>query len=94
MPTPVGQCLDALVRELERGTPLAIAPGRVAFPSGTGDAKREKERKRLEEDLAKIEERLANADFQAKAPQQVIDNLQQRADAIREALDRLKDQGS
>jgi len=83
-----------LVGQLERGTPLAIAPGRVAFPSGTGDAKREKERKRLEEDLAKIEERLANADFQAKAPQQVIDNLQQRADAIREALDRLKDQGS
>jgi len=80
-----------LVDGLERGTPLAVAPGRVAFPSGTGDARRQKERTRLEEDLAKIEERLANAEFQAKAPQEVVDNLQQRADAIEEALDRLKD---
>src|SRR5690349_5866055 len=71
-----------LVDHVERGTPLAVAPGRVAFPSGTGDARRLKERKRLEEDLAKIEERLANPEFQARAPQEVIDNLQQRADAI------------
>jgi len=71
------------------GTPLAVAPGRVSFPAGTGDARREKERKRLEDDLAKVEARLANGDFQAKAPRQVIDTLQQRADAMREALDRL-----
>jgi len=71
------------------GTPLAVAPGRVSFPAGTGDARREKERKRLEDDLAKVEARLANGDFQAKAPRQVIDTLQQRADDMREALDRL-----
>src|SRR2546421_1017124 len=73
------------------GTPLAVAPGRVAFPSGSGDSRREKERKRLQDDLAKVEARLANEDFQAKAPREVVDTLQQRADAIQEALDRLED---
>src|SRR5256884_6917609 len=47
---------------------LAIAPGRVSFPAGSGDARRQKERQRLEEDLAKMEAKLANPDFQAKAP--------------------------
>jgi valyl-tRNA synthetase len=83
-----------LVDELERGTPLAIAPGRVTFPTGTGDARREQERKRMENDLAKAEARLANDDFQAKAPSEVIRNLEERAAAIREALDRLRDQPS
>ena len=73
------------------GTPLAVAPGRIEFPAGSGDSRREKERKRLQDDLAKVEARLANEDFQAKAPREVVDTLQQRADAIQEALDRLED---
>ena len=73
------------------GTPLAVAPGRVEFPAGSGDSRREKERKRLQDDLAKVEARLANEDFQAKAPREVVDTLQQRADAIQEALDRLEE---
>ena len=72
-----------------QGTPLAFAPGKVAFPAGTGDARREKERKRLAEDLAKIEAKLANPDFQEKAPPEVVANLNARAEATREALDRL-----
>src|SRR5437763_509222 len=70
------------------GTPLAVAPGRIEFPAGSGDSHRERECKRLREDLAKVEARLANEDFQAKAPREVVDTLQQRADAIQEALDR------
>ena len=73
------------------GTPLAVAPGRIEFPAGSGDSRREKERKRLQDDLANVEARLANEDFQAKAPRAVADTLQQRADAIQEALDRLED---
>ena len=74
--------------------PLAVAPGRVAFPAGSGDARRQKEIKRLEEDLAKITAKLANADLQAKAPPEVVANLEERAASVREALDRLRDQAS
>src|SRR5579864_449856 len=35
------------------GTPLAVVAGRVNFPAGTGDARREKERRRLQDDLEK-----------------------------------------
>ena len=72
-----------------QGTPLAVAPGRVAFPAGSGDARRDKERKRLAEDLAKVEAKLANPDFQAKAPPEVVANLEERAVAARAALERL-----
>jgi len=79
-----------LVDALEgRTTPLATAAGRVAFPSGTGDTRREKERKRLEDDLAKIEVKLANPEFQDKAPADVVRTLEERAVATREALARL-----
>ncbi|HEV2474983.1 MAG TPA: hypothetical protein VGX22_00490 [Candidatus Dormibacteraeota bacterium] len=72
-----------------RGTPLAIAAGRVDFPAGTGDARREKERQRLRADLDKTEARLANQDFREKAPPEVVANLEERATGLREALDRL-----
>jgi valyl-tRNA synthetase len=72
-----------------RGTPLAIVAGRVNFPAGTGDARREKERKRLQEDLDKTEARLANQDFREKAPPEVVANLEERANGLREALERL-----
>jgi len=78
-----------LVQVVEGGVPLAIAPGRVSFPAGSGDARRQKERQRLEEDLAKMEAKLANPDFQAKAPPEVVANLNERADATREAVRRL-----
>ena len=83
-----------LVDDLDRGTPLAVAAGRVNFPAGSGDARRQKERKQLEADLAKIEARLDNPDFQEKAPPEVVKNLDERAEAIREAIDRLKDEDS
>jgi len=83
-----------LVDDLEHGTPLAAAPGRVSFPTGLGDARRGKERKRLEDDLAKVEAKLGNAQFRDKAPAEVVANLDDRAAGIREALDRLKEQDS
>ena len=82
-----------LVDDLDTGTPLAAAPGRVSFPAGSGDARREKERKRLVDDLAKMEAKLANEQFRAKAPADVVAELEQRATAAREALDRLTGQG-
>ena len=80
-----------LVDDLDGATPLAAAPGRVRFPSGAGDARREKERERLENDLAKVEAKLGNADFREKAPPEVVANLEERATGIRLALERLQD---
>jgi valyl-tRNA synthetase len=61
----------------------------VNFPAGTGEARREKERKRLEDDLAKVEAKLANDEFRTKAPAEVVQNLVDRAEAARAALERL-----
>jgi valyl-tRNA synthetase len=84
-----------LVDVLEaRGTPLAVVAGHVAFPSGSGNARREKETKQLEDDLAKVDLRLSNPEFLEKAPSEVIKNLEERAQGIRDALDRLKEQAS
>ncbi len=79
-----------LVDVLEQGTPLAAAPGRVSFPAGVGDARREKERKKLEEDLAKVEAKLDNPEFREKAPGEVVAGLEDRAAGLREALERLR----
>jgi valyl-tRNA synthetase len=95
----VGDTVAGLVAELAhvdlvdvmeaRGTPLAIVAGHVSFPAGTGDARRARERKRLQDDLEKTEARLANQDFREKAPPEVVANLEERATGLREALERL-----
>ena len=78
-----------LVDDLERGTPLVAVAGRVTFPAGAGDGKRQKELKRLEDDLAKTEAKLANPDFQAKAPEEIVKKLEDRAAELRAAIERL-----
>ena len=77
-----------------QGTPLAIVSGRVAFPAGTGNARREKERRRVQEDLDKTEAKLANQNFREKAPPEVVANLEERAAGLRDTLDRLKESES
>jgi valyl-tRNA synthetase len=78
-----------LVDELERGTPLASAPGRVSFPTGAGDSRRQAELKRMREDLGKAEAKLANTDFKSKAPADVVAKLEDRAAELRAAIERL-----
>jgi valyl-tRNA synthetase len=53
------------------------------------DSRRESELKRLREDLAKTEAKLANPDFQSKAPAEVVTKLEDRAADIRAAIERL-----
>ena len=78
-----------LVDELDQGTPLAVAPGRVRFPAGESDAKRKKEIERLRADLDRVEARLANQEFRDKAPSQVVKELEERADSLLSAIERL-----
>ncbi len=82
-----------LVEDLEGGTPLAAVPGRVSFPAGAGAAqaglKHLKELKRLKEEVAKTEAKLANPDFRANAPHEIVKKLEDRAAELRAAIDRL-----
>ena len=80
-----------LVDEVEGGIPLTATPGRVTFPSGgEGDARRKAELKRLKEELAKTDAKLANPEFRAKAPPEIVRKLEERAAELRAAIDRLK----
>jgi valyl-tRNA synthetase len=77
------------VGELERGTALVSAPGHVSFPAGAVDTRRQGELKRLREDLAKAETKLANEEFKNKAPQEVVTKLEERAAELHAAIERL-----
>ncbi|HET6310445.1 MAG TPA: valine--tRNA ligase [Candidatus Nitrosotalea sp.] len=80
-----------LVDEVEGGIPLTATPGRVTFPSGgEGDARRKAELKRLKEELAKTDAKLANPEFRAKAPPEIVRKLEERAAELRAAIDRLE----
>jgi hypothetical protein len=80
-----------LVDDVAGGIPIAATPGRVSFPSGgEGDSRRKAELKRLTEDLAKTEAKLANPDFRAKAPPEIVRKLEERAAELRAAIDRLR----
>jgi valyl-tRNA synthetase len=80
-----------LVEDLEQGTPLAAAPGRVSFPAGASDSRRlGPELRRLTEDLEKTEAKLANPEFRAKAPEEIVRKLEDRAADLRAAIDRLQ----
>jgi len=78
------------VEDLEQGTPLATVPGRVRFPAGAGDRRRKADLKRLTEDLEKTEAKLANPEFRAKAPPEIVRKLEDRAAELRAAIDRLQ----
>jgi valyl-tRNA synthetase len=81
---------DPLPEAPESGTPLASAPGRVVFPAGEGDGRRQADLKRLTADLEKTEAKLANPEFAAKAPPEIVRKLEERAAEIRAAIDRLE----
>ena len=80
--------------DLEQGTPLVSTPGRVNFPAGAGqgqaELKRVAELKRLREDLEKTEAKLANPEFRANAPAEIVRKLEDRAAELRSAIDRLQ----
>jgi valyl-tRNA synthetase len=80
-----------LVDELTAGTPLGAAPGRVSFPAGAGDGRRQAELRRLTTDLEKTETKLANEEFRSKAPFDIVRKLEERAEEIRAAIDRLSE---
>jgi valyl-tRNA synthetase len=78
-----------LVGRLDEGTPLAAVAGKVSFPAGAGDSRRQADLRRLREDLDKTEAKLANPDFRTRAPSEIVRKLEDRAADLRSAIDRL-----
>ena len=71
------------------GIPLGTLPGRVSFPAGAGDNRSKSQLKRLSADLERTEASLANPEFRANAPFDIVRKLEERAAEIRAAIDRL-----
>jgi valyl-tRNA synthetase len=71
------------------GTPLGAVAGRVSFPEGAGDGRRQAELRRLKSDLEKTETKLGNPEVRANAPFDIVRKLEERAAELRAAIDRL-----
>jgi valyl-tRNA synthetase len=78
-----------LADEGSGGTPLGAVVGRVSFPQGAGDSRRQAELRRLRSDLEKTEAKLSNPEFRTKAPFDIVRKLEERAAEVRAAIDRL-----
>jgi len=80
-----------IVSELPAGKVLGLVEGSVVFPaSATADPRvTAKKRADLQRDLEKTEAQLANPEFRANAPFDVVRKLEERAAEIRAAIDRL-----
>ena len=83
-----------IVEEVE-GEAIAVTFGRVAFPgAGAHDAAAaERRRRELEAELARVEARLADPAFGAKAPPAVVEKNRARAVELRADLTRLAGPG-
>jgi valyl-tRNA synthetase len=71
------------------GFSLGTVPGRVSFPEGASDGRSLTQLKRLKLDLEKTQAQLANPEFRANAPFDIVRKLEERAAEIRAAIDRL-----
>ena len=80
-----------VVSELPPGKSLGLVEGSVVFPASAAADPRVTDKKRadLQKDLDKTEAQLANPQFRANAPFDVVRKLEERAAEIRAAIDRL-----
>ena len=81
----------AVSDQLPPGKPLGLAGGSVVFPQveAADEAVTERKVVQLLKDLERVEAKLANEQFMAKAPPEEIAKQQGRADELRAAIDRL-----
>jgi len=87
--TLVARLASVDLADVSGGFSLGSVPGRVSFPEGAGDGRSQAQLKRLKSDLEKTEGQLANPEFRANAPFDIVRQLEERAAEIRAAIDRL-----
>jgi len=81
----------AVVDQLPPGKALGLAEGSVVFPQleSADTAVTEKKIAALAKDLERVEAKLANEEFLAKAPREEVAKQQGRAEELRAAIERL-----
>jgi len=84
--------LVAVVDELPPGKELALAEGGIVFPAvaAADPTVVAKKKADLQKELDRVQAKLDNAEFRAKAPEQVIAEQEARADELRAAIERLE----
>src|SRR6266852_1135624 len=82
----------AVVDELPPGKALGLSEGSVVFPTvaAADPAVIAKKRADLQKELDRVQAKLANPDFRAKAPEAVIAEQEARAQELKAAIDRLQ----
>ena len=83
--------LVAVVDELPPGKELALADGGIVFPAvaAADPVVVAKKKADLQKELDRVQAKLDNPEFRAKAPEQVIAEQEARAGELRAAIDRL-----
>jgi len=84
--------LVAVVDELPPGKEIALAEGGIVFPAGAAadPAVVTKKKADLQKELDRVQAKLDNPEFRAKAPEQVIAEQHARAEELKAAIDRLQ----
>ncbi len=84
--------LVAVVDELPPGKELALAEGGIVFPAvaAADPTVVAKKKADLQKELDRVQAKLENPEFRAKAPEQVIAEQEARADELRAAIERLE----
>ena len=81
-----------VVDELPPGKPYGLTEGFIAFPTAAAadPAVTAKKKAELQMELDRVQARLDNPEFRAKAPESVIAEMEARAEELRAAIDRLE----
>jgi valyl-tRNA synthetase len=82
----------AVVDDLPPGKSFGLSTGSVVFPSvaAVDPAVTAKKKADLQKELDRVQAKLANSEFLAKAPAPVVAEMEARAEEIRAAIDRLE----
>ena len=82
----------AVVDELPPGKANGLTEGSIVFPTAAAadPAVIAKKKAELQRELDRVEARLDNPEFRAKAPESVIAEMETRAEELRAAIDRLE----
>ena len=82
----------AVVDDLPPGKAFGLSTGSVVFPTvaAVDPAVTAKKKADLQKELDRVQAKLANSEFLAKAPAPVVAEMQARAEEIRAAIDRLE----
>src|SRR5258708_3091160 len=81
-----------VVKEVPPGIALGLVEGSIVFPEVTAadPSATLKKKGELQKDLERTEAKLANPEFRAKAPPEIVRKLEERAAALRAPIDRLE----